>query len=170
MSDDSRKESKMGTKMYKKSKLEYKNGYIVKNGKIISVDNKIVDMFNQLETDYQRALWDANHPVMPAVGRPEFQFETERGKVHPVIKVHTPNLDEAISKAKDIMDDLDAIDAADRATEYLNKIQPLIQFICDDHIVSCNQETLHRFDLKFIGNPLELDKETLGYLVHEMFS
>lgn len=152
-------------KMYKKSKLQYRDGLVVKDGKVIGIDNEIVVALNRIEREYQKALWNKEHPIRPAALVEEFAFETERGNVYPHIEVRTPHLDDAIDKAIGIMDDLDAVSFAERVNKYLEEIHPLVEWVAGKRIVSCSQPVQARFDLKYIGNPLELDKNQLVEIV-----
>lgn len=156
-------------KMYKKSKLSYENGYIVKNDKIVGIDNEVVDLLNRIEHDYQVARWRKNHPAIPATEVPPFEFETDRGEVFVSFESDTPALDEALALSMAIMDDLDAVSTAEQLNHYFEGIQPVINFVNDERVVSFNQNTQHRFDLKYLGNPLELTKEKLVELISEMF-
>lgn len=156
-------------KMYKKKELSYKNGYIVKDGKVIGIDNEVVDLINQLEEDYQRALWNKAHPAKPAVETPEFEFVTEHGDIYPNIVPETPYLDKAVKESMEIMKDIDAISTAQNVQYYLEGIQPVINFVNDKRVVSFNQENQHRFDCKLLGNPLKLDKNTIAEFVMQMF-
>ena len=157
-------------KMYKKKKLDYKNGYIVKEGKIIGIDNKIVDMFNQLETDVQKWLHNMKYPVEDIKPAVPFSRETERGKIYPRVTAVTPELDNMAEKTIAMMDELDKVANADMCNKYFKSIQPLIEFINDKFVVECNQSTQHRFDLPQLGNPLKITKEDLCEIVTQMFT
>lgn len=165
---NSRKEFSM--KMFNKADCEYKGGYIVCGDKVVAVDNEVVDLFNKLEEDIQRA--NHNRGIfggMPAVEPAPFHRQTERGNVYPHIEAETPELDKAADVAIKIMDELDAVADAEKCNEYFTGIHPLILFVNDDFIVAGEQATQHRFDLPTIGNPLELDKDKLSDLVMGMF-
>ena len=159
----------MAMKMYKKNKLEYKNGYLVKGEKVIGVDNYIVAMFNDLDTDLQKAEFKRQHPVKPVEKQPEFSRMTEHGKVFVQVGADTPVLDEMVEKTMALLDEVDDLDVAKKITEYMASIQPLIQWVEDDHVVTAEQQVQHRFDLPMVGNPLKLDKDMLLDMVIHMF-
>lgn len=156
-------------KMYKKAECEYRNGYIVKGDEIICIDNEIVDLLNQLEYDYQKAMFEKANTIPPMPEAPEFGFVTERGKVFPHVHASTPKLDEVVETTMKIMDELDASNMADACNEYFEGIEPVLLFVNDGYVVDCEQAVQHRFDLKNIGNPLELDKDKLADFVIKMF-
>ena len=159
----------MTMKMFNKSECEYKGGYIVCKGKVVCVDNRIVDLFNKLEEDVQRAQYEATK--MPTVIMPagEFSRATEHGKIYPVVNADTPELDKLTDQAIKIMDELDSIADAEKVNEYFSSIKPLIMFVNDEFIVSGEQAIQHRFDLPVIGNPLEVTKDDLSQWVIGMF-
>ena len=158
----------MAMKMIDKKDCEYKGGYIVNDGKIVCIDNKVVDLFNKLDVDIQRAKFEAdNYQVVTPVK--EFVPKTEHGALYPVVTVDTPELDKLAEHAMKVMDEVDAMADAAKANEYFAGIHPLIMFVNDEFIVSGEQAVQHRFDLPTIGNPLELDKDGLSDLVMSMF-
>lgn len=158
-------------KMYNKESLEYKGGYIVEDNKVICVDNEVVDLFNKLETDIQRAKFEKmKGKLVVDFGNNEFHRKSELGEIFPNVEVNTPCLDEMAEKAEAIMDEIDAMNAADVMNEYFAGIKPLIAFVNDEFVIDAENSTPHRFDLPTIGNPLELTKEKLSELVIDMFS
>lgn len=159
-------------KMYDKKELEYKNGYIVKGDDIICIDNEIVDMLNNLETDLQLAMFNKDtQDYYDRLGdcNKEFRRRTERGKVFPTVTANTPTLYKKIEETLNLMDEIDSIHDAEEINEYLDSIHPLILFAEDDFVVSCENSNQHRFDLPIIGNPLTLNKDLLFDLVADMF-
>lgn len=158
-------------KMFNKAECEYIGGYIVCDGKVVAIDNEIVDLFNKLEEDIQRK----NHERsvfgdMPAIEPMPFHRKTERGDVYPQVRAETPELDKIADTTMKLMDELDSIADASKCNEYFEGIKPLLLFVNDDFIVSGKQAVQHRFDLPTIGNPLEIDKEKLSDLVVNMFN
>lgn len=160
----------MAMKMYNKSECEYKGGYIVCEGKVVCVDNEVVDLFNKIEEDIQRAKFEREScGPLPCYKEPaEFTRTTEHDKI-PHIEAATPTLDAAEEKAVKIMDEIDAIADAKKINDYFGSIGPVIMFVNDEFIVSGEHAAQHRFDLPTIGNPLELDKGGLADLIVSMF-
>lgn len=159
----------MAMKMFNKSECEYKGGYIVYEGKIVCVDNEVVDLFNKLDVDVQRAKFEAQRCPGFAAPVEEFIPKSEHGAIYPVIEADTPELDKMAERAMKVMNEVDAMADAAKANEYFAGIHPLIMFVNDEFIVSGEQATQHRFDLPTIGNPLELDKDGLADFVVSMF-
>ena len=98
------------TKMFKKSKLSYKNGYIVKDGKVIGISNAIVAALNKLEREYQEWLHDQGKVLPMPIDEDPFEFETEHGKVYPKVSVDTPALDKKAAETLKIMEELDNVE------------------------------------------------------------
>ena len=160
----------MAMKMFDKSECEYKGGYIVCDGKVVCVDNEIVDLFNKLDVDIQRAQYESKRCLNLDASVDEFAPKSEHGAIYPVIEADTPELDKMAEQAMKLMNEIDAMADASKINEYLDGIHPLIMFVNDEFIVSGEQATQHRFDLPTVGNPLELDKDSLANLVMSMFA
>lgn len=159
-------------KMFKKKDCKYKDGYIVCGGKVLSIDNKIVDLLNELEDMVQRSCYDdAKQMVCDCctVERSEFQRLSEHGGKRPIFVPNTPDLDDAVSKTVAIMDDLDKIDKAKKTNRYYDRLEPVFKFVESKTIVSGDQAVQHRFDLPTLGNPLKLTVEDIAESVAELF-
>lgn len=158
-------------KMFNKTDCEYKNGYIVCGDEIMAIDNEVVDLFNKLENDIQKAAFEKrNCGPLPCYREPgQFVRETEHGYTLPEISVETPRIDKKIEEAQAIMEEIDAMNTADEINEYISGIKPVMLFVQDEFIVPCESESAHRFDLPTIGNPLELTKSELVEFVTGMF-
>lgn len=157
-------------KMYKKDKLQYKNGFIVKGDKVVGVDNAIVAALNRFERAYQKFLWNKNIEKPKPVEDKPFEFETEHGNIYPKVTPDTPLLDIKALEAITIMDELDEIKAADKINEIFNANFDLFAWLDSEYIVSCKNQQQLRFDLLFLGNPLELNKDKLCKFIIEMNS
>ena len=159
----------MAIKMFNKGECEYKGGYIVCEGKVVCIDNKVVDMFNKLDLDVQRAQFESTN--CPDVVKPtgEFVPKSEHGQIYPKIEANTPELDEFAEHAMKIMDEIDSINDANMVNEYIEGVLPIFEFVAEDFIVSGEQPTQHRFDLPTLGNPLELTKEDVCAFILSIF-
>lgn len=158
-------------KMFNKSDCEYKGGYIVCDGEVVAVDNEVVDLFNKLEEDVQRAQFErGNCGSLPCYKQPDkFVRKTEHGSIYPHVTASTPTLDKMADRAIKMMDEIDEMAKADRANDYFEGIEPLLLFVNDEFIVSGEQGVQHRFDLPTLGDPLMIDKDTLSEFVIDMF-
>lgn len=153
-------------KMVKKSNLIYERGYIcTKKGKVVSVPNNIVRMMNKLDRDVQESEWRKEQPVP----EPAKKFVPITERIHPIVKVDTPALDEQVERSMAIMEDIDAMAGADEVNQYLAEIDPLIQWVMADKIIATENPAQLQFDLPRLGNPLELDIEYLVDLVANMY-
>ena len=146
-------------KIYNKSELGFFNGYIVKGNKskkVIGIDNEIVDLFNKIEFDYQKAMYLAKQPKIKAGDYECENFQFKHSEVEFKTVVSTPALDKKIAESITLMNDLDNIAKNDQINEYLDGIKPVLHFIDDEFIVSCDQVVQHKFDTKCIGDPLKV--------------
>ena len=151
-------------KFYKKADLKFKRGYLCKGkGKVVAIDNEIVDLLNQLETDLQRARFDKAHAV--DLSPLDEKFVRKSVEELPVAVPETPALDKKVAETLELMDELDHIDDVESVNAYIKSIKPLVHFVQDDEVIECEHCTPHKFDLPIIGNPLNLTTEKLlGYV------
>ena len=160
-------------KMFNKSECTYKGGYIVCNDEIVGIDNEIVDLFNKLETDIQEAEFKRIEcikcPGKLLADKDSFHRKSEFGARIPRMSVKTPLMDAKFKESMELMEEIDNVDNSEKANEYFEGIMPLIEFVNDPFIVECAQPSQHRFDLPTVGNPLEVDPETLVKLVAGIF-
>ena len=154
-------------KIVKKSKCKYKGGYIVKDGKVVGVSNVIVAALNRFEREYQKYLWDDGDPVEPVKNEP-FRFQTEHGEVYPHVTPETPLLNLKAAETLQIMDELDEIEAAKKINKVFDDNTDLFMWLDSKHIVESKQQHQLQFDLKYLGNPLELTKDRLADIIIEM--
>lgn len=160
-------------KAYKKSKLEYKNGYIMKDDKVITVNRAVVSQLNELDRKVQEArhrkVQESNAKTVSMIMDDKFEPATEHAKIG--YDVSTPELDAAIDKAIDIMDEIDASNRAEMAERYLRGIEETIEFVDSNRVLDKSKVMdAKRFDLPVVGNPLELDLERLLDLVAELYA
>lgn len=143
-------------KIYKKSKLTFKNGYLVnKKNKVIAIDNEIVDLANELETRIQKFIFNKVHEVN--IEEPPVFTRMHDGMDY-AIKFETPLQDAKVKEAMDLMGELDNWNAAEAANEEMSHtFRPLLDFINNDEVMAVEGARLHKFDLPYLGNPLELE-------------
>lgn len=159
-------------KAYKKSKLTYENGYIMKGNDVVAVDPTIVSQLNYIEEQYQKALFDGTRELatqsIAAIMDKEFELESERETLEFV--VDTPHLDKAAKKTMKIMDEIDNCNHAAEANKFFKRINTTIQFVTSDKVIDTNADHVAQFDLPNLGNPLELDADKLMDFVNVIFS
>ena len=154
-------------KLFKKEDCKYIDGYIVCGDEVVGVSLPVVRQLNKLETDLQRALHAEKHKVEPVEVTPFVRQHEGDSRI--VITPVTKSLDEAIDKAKDIMDDLDLLEAASAMNDYLADIESAVAWVQSENIVSMQSGMVERFDLPMLGNPLELDEGSIVEAVGSLF-
>lgn len=157
-------------KMYKKDKLQYKNGFIVKGDKVIGIDNAIVAALNRFERAYQKFLWNENVEKPKPIENKQFMFETEHGKIYPKVTPDTPLLDLKALEAITIMDELDEIKTAETVNKIFEDNFDLFAWLDSEYVIGCKHQQQLQFDLHYLGNPLELTKDRLADIIIEMNS
>lgn len=141
-------------KIYKKEDCEYKGGYIVCGDEVVCVSNVVVSLLNKLDLDLQRASFKARTRVKPVTPE-EFEQDSEH-KPKISVTVATPLLDEKIKQTEELMEELDRYDRIDKAKARIKALDPVVQFLADDFIVSHDNCYQERFDLPWLGSPLEM--------------
>lgn len=150
-------------KMYNKKDLTYKNGLLIsEDGDVIGIDNEIVDLANELETMVQKAEWLEEQPK-PCAGPAfnEFTRKSEEDMEIDKFECVTPTLDKKTAESLKLMDELDLSSLCDDANEMLEGFRPLVMFVKDDSVISCEHAAIRRFDCPTLGNPLEWDVEII---------
>lgn len=147
-------------KTFKKAELTFKNGYIFAGDEIVSIDNRIVKMANNLESLAQRAEFEAKQPKPTPVSNEEFERVSEFDhKINCVAS--TPELDKLTEQSLKIMDEIDSVEMSNKVNEFLELFNDLVLFVNEDFIIEAtNQNHQERFDLPTLGNPLEWEDKT----------
>ena len=148
-------------KMFKKAELEFKNGYLLDGDEVVEVSGSLVRDFNQLEYLYQKALHNKDNKVSP-VEQKEFEFQSAYDNLQ--VEVNTPTLDAKAKETVKLLDELDSVSIANNANELLDEFKNLVLFVTEESFVEGEFGTL-KFDMKTIGNPLELDVDKLTDII-----
>lgn len=154
-------------KFMKKEKLTYKNGYLInEKGKIVMPDCDVVYQFNNLENEFQRALYLKAQPK--AVAAPSMEG-WEKISEHDVdmedmFFAETPTLDKKIEESIALMDDIDAANKVDKLRAISVRYPKVIEFINSKEII-VRDDNEYRFDLATLGNPLEFTVEKFRRVV-----
>lgn len=154
-------------KMYNKKDLTYKNGMLVaKDGEVIGVDSEIVDLANELETKVQKAAWLETQPETCA--GPDYASFCRKHEADAEIDLFscaTPTLDKKAEESLKMMDEIELQQLCDEANHTLVGLTPLIQFVKDDSVVSCEATSVRKFDCPTMGNPLDWTFEDIQKFV-----
>ena len=157
---------------YDKRDLVYRDGYVWNGSEIVAIDNEVVDLFNKLEDDLQRAVFNEAREDCAECAAKAMSAEFARASEHTIsiVDVHTPVLDAKVDEAKAFMAELDGLDGAEKSNKYLSTVKPLVLWCNDKFVVDFSEQgRQHRFDLPTIGNPLEIDGDGLCIIVARMF-
>ena len=154
-------------KFMKKEKLTYKNGYLINGkGKTVMPDYDVVYQFNNLEEEFQRALYLKAQPK--AVAAPSMEGWEKVSEhdvdVEDMFFAKTPTLDKKIEESIALMDDIDAANKVDKLRAISAGYPKVIEFINSKEIIVCDDNE-YRFDLATLGNPLEFTVEKFRKVV-----
>lgn len=155
---------------YSKSGLRYHNGYLLdETNQVLVPSHSLVKQFNELEYKLQEARWKAELPSVK-VG-PDFKFDSEHTATTFRYEADTPCLDEQVEWSMKIMEELDEVEKADKRNKILDELFLVVGFVEDDKVMLDDSgmfSTVTRFDLKNIGNPLELTPDKLREIIEEI--
>lgn len=154
-------------KFMKKEKLAYKNGYLInEKGKIVMPDCDVVYQFNNLEWEFQRALYlKAQHKAVAALSMEGWEKVSEHDvDVEDMFFAETPTLDKKIEESIALMDDIDAANKVDKLRAISARYPRVIEFINSKEIIVYDDNE-YRFDLATLGNPLEFTIEKFRRVV-----
>ena len=154
-------------KFMKKEKLTYKNGYLInEKGKIVMPDYDVVYQFNNLEEEFQRAMYLKAQPK--AVAAPSMEGWEKVSEhdvdVEDMFFAKTPTLDKKIEESIALMDDIDAANKVDKLRAISAGYPKVIEFINSKEII-VYKDNEYRFDLATLGNPLEFTVEKFRKVV-----
>lgn len=155
-------------KMYKKSELTYKDGYLVtKDNDVIGLAPMLVSQLNKLEQQIQKHRYIDKQPkATPAPTLDGFEFDSERDTIH--FKSDTPKLEEKIKNALDLMEEIEQVNTDKCMNRMLDhELNCVVNFVMQDFVIDDDYSPM-QFDCKTIGNPLELTEEKLIELVAEL--
>lgn len=160
-------------KLFNKSDLTYKNGYLVTDdGTIVPVNPIFVNQANDLETDNQKNIHKDYVLAMSDPTMSEIE-EFERSHEHEIkidyFEVDTPLLDEQAEQSLALMDEIDKVSVNDEMNDRLNDYRELIEFVSDDTIRVDLDQMPYRFDLPTLGDPLKWNYKTIANIVAKSF-
>ena len=154
-------------KFMKKEKLTYKNGYLInEKGKIVMPDYDVVYQFNNLEEEFQKAMYLKAQPK--AVAAPSMEGWEKVSEhdvdVEDMFFAETPTLDKKIEESIALMDDIDAANKVDKLRAISAGYPKVIEFINSKEII-VYEDNEYRFDMATLGNPLEFTVEKFRKVV-----
>lgn len=150
-------------KIYKKSELKLTNGLLVtKKGDVVTVDERIVEQANDLETLLQKTEYLAAQPSaspMPSLAGFERKRFDDNGNLY--FSTVTPALDAKAEEAMAIMGEIDNMTTAEQANRMIDMFADLIRFADSDTVIDCEAECVDPFDMPTLGSILELTHEDI---------
>lgn len=154
-------------KFMKKEKLTYKNGYLInEKGKIVMPDYDVVYQFNNLEEEFQKAMYLKAQPK--AVAAPSMEgwekVSEHEVDVEDMFFAETPTLDKKIEESIALMDDIDVANKVDKLRAISAGYPKVIEFINSREII-VYEDNEYRFDMATLGNPLEFTVEKFRKVV-----
>lgn len=148
-------------KFVKKNKLQYRNGLIVdKKGRVVALDDAIVDQLNMLETKVQQHAYIKAQPeATPVPSLDGFKRESihDNSGIE-VAAIDTPIMDKRIEEGLAFAKEAERTYKADEANRIINQhLKSLVEFVINDEVlVDCDAGYAHEIDTPTLGNPLEL--------------
>ena len=143
-------------KFYKKSQLDFVNGYIVDpvTSEAVALPDKVAEQLNDFETTVQKAQYMADQEE----GRPEpsldgFVRRSDRKRAAE-IEVVTPLLDAKKKESMAILEEIRTSCAADSINEILSGYEDMIEFLRSDTFVEGTKIVI--VDTPELGDPLKL--------------
>lgn len=153
-------------KFVNKNKLQYKNGLLVdKKGRVVMIDETIIDQLNMLETKVQQQDYLKAQPkATPIPSLKGF----ERASIHDlngfeVLPPKTPVMDKRIEEGLAFAKEAESAYTADKANDILRThLRALAEFVANDEVVvSYDSDVLTVIDTPTLGNPLTLTEADL---------
>lgn len=153
------------TKLIKKSKCKFDNGYIVKKGKIVGIPTNVWLQINKLETIAQQYRYLKGQPKYSAGPTLEgFERKSILTAERPYVEIpDTPVYDAMVQKSMTFMAEIDKVNDANKVNMAIDEYGALIDWLGNDKFVegTCTMP----IDTPELGNPLTLDpKDVVDFL------
>lgn len=149
-------------KMYAKSALTNIDGMLVADsGDVVSVDHKIVDQANKLDTMLQEAKYLADQPkASPMPTLEGFKRKSVKDDLLEGAKFEadTELLDLEAKKTMMMMEEMDDVALTEKANGLLSQFAELLAFVAADRVFDYGVEVIP-FDTPELGDVLELTKD-----------
>lgn len=123
-------------KLVSKSELHIEDGYILdKKDNVLAIDDNIVRLFNELDSELQKALYLQSQPK--ATPMPTLDGFEEESELSSPIEFHvsTPVLDNRIQESMALMDELDKLKHGKAIEKDLDHYRPIINWADKDKIL-----------------------------------
>ena len=156
-------------KLVSKSDLSFKHGYIIDNdGTVMNLSFRVWEQLIDLELMVQRADFAKVHGISDddnvQVTMDDF-VPVHRYKVTFGMTAKTPLLDKKMDEAMQLMEEIEDSQKAAQLTKAINEMPELLEFISSEYILVTSECAPQRFDLAILGNPLELNLDSLEEII-----
>ena len=158
----------MATKLVKKDKLDFKDGFFYKKNKRVYIESNVVYELNDLETKAQQYAYLEDqgdyHPQPTLDG-------FERTSINDtVVNIHTstPILDAEMKKTIDMLEEIDKYNDAEEIERVVKNYIHLIRWLKADEIVVSDTGIDVAVDTPCLGSPLELEYNSILNLITYM--
>lgn len=149
-------------KFVKKSDLTFDSGYLVRKGKIVSIDPCIVAQCNAFDTMIQKAEWLEGNKVEAKVAEP---FKRKSMYEKPMsFKAETPIADKKAEETLAWLKEKEDVETARQGNEIVDMFEEFVRFVVDDKVM-LTDDTPARFDCPILGNPLDIAEEQVSELI-----
>lgn len=138
-------------KLINKSELHIEDGYILdKHDNVLSIEDNIVCLFNDLDTELQKAMYlEAQPKATPMPTLDGFERESELSS--PIeFSVATPVLDNKIQEAMDLMKELDKCKTGKEIQEAIDFYKPIIDFADKEKVLVYDDGEAEQVDTPFL--------------------
>jgi len=150
-------------KLIKKKDCKFKNGYIVKDDKVIGLPTAVWMQLNKLELMMQQyAYLDDQGEYHKAPSLEGFKRASSKKRSYVTVK-ETPTIDELVSKAESFMRETDAVNTANDVNKMIDRYGALVDWCASKKFVGGLQDG--PLDLVMIGNPLELTPDDIASIL-----
>ena len=155
-------------KFKSKSKLSFKDGYMVtKKGKVVFLPEGVYYQLMRLELIAQKCAYlDAQGKGKPAPSLEGFERESMFGGTYTVREDLTPLLDRKIEETKQLLDEIDKAEKAEKITAIMKQYSKLLDFIESDEFIPGGYHP--PIDIPFFQDPLKIDKDLSQGLINRM--
>lgn len=155
-------------KLIKKDKCKFKQGHIVKKGKVIGLPFAVWLQLNKFELMIQEYWHLRKQPAyQPAPSMDGFERKSMFGNDRPYVEMpDTPTTDKRVGEALAFMAEADAVSDAKMVNQVIDDFGALIDWCNSEEFIE--GDCLNVIDTPEIGNPLELDADEIAFVIEKM--
>ena len=155
----------MGKKLIKKNKCTFEAGHIVKKNELVGIPSIVFYQLEKLELMYQQYDYlKGQGKYCPGPSLDGFVRKSDLAADLPYVAApETPVTDRRVEEAMAFMDEVDAIDNANKVNNAIDDFEALINWCASEKFVEGN--CFNPIDTPMLGNPLELTADAVAYVL-----